>query len=611
MPPRRTGTRSNAVAGILLASIVALAAWAVLLALTGGVDLRSLGVRFSSRDPFRPALVAIVLGLVYAAAFPRRAEGEVARLRDATERLAPVLAIGMSLFTLILGLRFGTFVAGGPDPYGYVSQADLWVAGDLIIEQPLARQVPWPHADWTLAPLGYRPAVSGGAIVPTYAPGLPILMAMFKVSLAAFGMGPCGPYLVGPIAGALLSWLTYTIGRRLWSKTTGAGAAALIASSPAFVAALFAPMSDVPVATFFLAAAVLALSSVRARAFWAGLAISMAILVRPNLVPVAAVFAAYFSWRAQDWSTRLRTVALFGVGVLPGILAVAAINTHLYGAPWKSGYGELAALYSWRHATTNLGLYARWLIETQTPLVAAGVIPFLAWRRVPPEHQPGMILLAAVALVIWLSYLWYLPFDTWEYLRFLLVPISVILVLAVIGLNLLLSTRSGTWRQIIQAGVVVAVVGYQIGQVRDQALTRRWEGEAAYVSTGRFVADTLPRNAVLLSMIHSGSLRHYSGRLTIRYDWIDRHWWTRTLNALTALGYRPYVVLHDWEESGFRKHLGLAEAAAIPGAIIAEHRDPGVRVYDPLSLAEGSSVPMPIRAMTPCPCTSKDGVRPR
>ena len=70
--------------------------------------------------------------------------------------------------------------------------------------------MPWPHADYTFAPLGYRASLEGGGIAPTYAPGLPILMA-----LLIYPFGECGPYLVVPLLGALLVWVTYKIGERV------------------------------------------------------------------------------------------------------------------------------------------------------------------------------------------------------------------------------------------------------------------------------------------------------------------------------------------------------------------------------------------------------------
>jgi len=583
--------------------ITLLLIWTGVLAVSGGVDLHGVGLPLSSRNPSRPALAAIVLMLVYAAAFRQHTSADVATLQRAIERAGPALAVALSLLTPFLGLRFGSFVAGGADSYGYVSQADLWLAGDLIVEQPFTREFPWPHADWTFTPLGYRPALSGGAIVPIYAPGLPLLMALAKK-----GMGACGPYVVAPAFGALIVGLTYLLGARLISRGAGLGAAALLTSSPPFVASLVAPMGDVPVAGLLLAAVVLALSTIRARAFWTGLAVAAAILVRPNLMPLAVVFALYVWYRTKHRRERTIAVTLFGAGLLPAVLAIAIIHTHLYGAPWRAGYGDLSGLYSLQHAAANIVLYPKWLVQTATPFIAACLIPFAAWRRLPGDQRTHIVLLASLTVVVCLSYVFFLPHDSWDYLRFLLPAFPLMLVLAMLGCRMLFSGLPSPARTIALTTLVLLVVGYQVRFVRESMLLQRWEAESTFPSVGRFVDRTLPRNAVLLSMFHSGSIRHYSGRLTMRYDWLDREWWPRALDVLSARGYRPYVVLADWEEAVFRRQLGL-ESGQRFGAVVAELPGSVVRIYDPFEPVDLANGPVRIPPTIACPCTCEEGAR--
>jgi hypothetical protein len=51
------------------------------------------------------------------------------------------VALALALATAMLGIRFGTFAASGADSYGYVSQADRWLEGRLIVDEPLADEV--------------------------------------------------------------------------------------------------------------------------------------------------------------------------------------------------------------------------------------------------------------------------------------------------------------------------------------------------------------------------------------------------------------------------------------------------------------------------------------
>jgi hypothetical protein len=572
---------------ILAALVTGFAIWALVIVVTGGVDLRPFGLSFRSHDPLRPIILAFAGALAYAWLLGQALEARAAAAWAFAERWGLALALILSAVTLLLGLRYGTHVAGGADPYGYVSQADLWLRGALTTEQPLAGRLPWEHADWTLSPLGYRPSPTGGAIVPTYAPGLPILMALCKAIV-----GACGPYLVVPILGALTVFLTYVLGRKLTDAALGLAAASLLAASPAFLFMLMFPMSDVAVAAFFAAATVIALSDMRARSLWTGLALAVAMLIRPNLLPLAGIYGVYVCARAGSWRARVGEVALFAAGMLPSVIAIAWIHHTLYGSPLKSGYGTLSELYGWQHLWPNLSRYPRWLIETQTPLIGAMLIPLLRLRPFEEKRQPALVFLAAVTLGGWLSYLWYIHFQEheWWYLRFLLPVFPAMLVMAAMGCRALCTRVRPRCRAVVLAGLYVSVLAYQIGRVQDLAILRLWEGETVYPSVARYVERSTPPNAVLVSMLHSGSLRYYTGRLTLRYDWVGRDWWPRGLDTLSALGYRPYVVLSEFEEADFRRRFGFSGANG-PGRLVAELVHPSrVRVYDPLSL-EGTNGP--------------------
>src|SRR5712691_11378048 len=236
-----------------------------------------------------------------------------------------VLGIRVSSWEAYKPFRFGIFAAGGADAYGYVSQASLWAQGRLVTPDPLAEIEPvlGPAA----APLGYRLARTEGAIVPIYPPGLPLAMALaLKIA------GPSAVYYVVPILGGIAVWLTYILGARLEGPITGTIAAVLFAFSPLFIFHTLEPMSDVPVTTWWLLAWVFAISPSTWAPLGAGLAVSAAVLTRPNLVPLAIVLVAVVGANRP----RLPRLALFAAGSIPGCLIVAAINAHLYGSPLAS-----------------------------------------------------------------------------------------------------------------------------------------------------------------------------------------------------------------------------------------------------------------------------------
>src|SRR5688572_19285658 len=115
------------------------------------------------------------------------------RLGGRSDLAALVVASAAAVLVFWLGLAYGSRAATGADTFGYVSQAYLWLKGDLQLEQPLSRELPWPHQEQSLTPLGYRPGEVRHTIVPIYAPGVPLLMAGFELLFDA-----CGPYYVTP-----------------------------------------------------------------------------------------------------------------------------------------------------------------------------------------------------------------------------------------------------------------------------------------------------------------------------------------------------------------------------------------------------------------------------
>jgi hypothetical protein len=589
----------------ILALIAVLALWSLTVAVTAGFDLRPYGVPFKSTDPDRPAAAALALAAAYALAFRDDTRRHLAwvdvrarPLLHDVERRAPYIALAVALAIAFLGVKYGQPVAGGSDSYGYVSQADLFLARDLITEQPIATQVPWPDADATFAPLGYRPAAEvRGAIVPTYSAGLSVLMAIGKAIA-----GACGPYLVVPLLGGLMVWMTYWLGAMLWSPLLGLGAALLMATSPAFLFMLMNPMSDVAVSAVFTAALVTALSPWRTRAFWTGVLVSIAIFIRPNLVPLGAVYLGWLVLRAPGWNDRWRAALWFSAGGLPLILVIAALNNHLYGAPWNSGYGSLDQYYSWSYWIQNLVHYSRWLFETETAIVLLAAVPLVMVRRIEPGLRAALALLMVFAAAVWLAYLFYTPFDAWWYLRFLLPAFPAMFVLALIG-GVLLVTRVVRVPSVATLGIVIAVIVFalRVNDVRDRALLTLYRGAIVYASAADYVRTRLPDNAVIITVQHSGSIRYHAKRLTMRWDQLAPAWWPRALDVLAERGYRPYLLISFFEEAQLRRQFGFSEAEDGPGTLVAVMTDPDqIRIYDPLRESTGPPATIPI--VIPCPC---------
>jgi hypothetical protein len=66
-----------------------------------------------------------------------------------------------------VGLRWGSFVAGGSDSYCYLYQAERWASGRLQVPEPLALEAPWSNAPLAFEPVGHVPSPTVPvAIVP-------------------------------------------------------------------------------------------------------------------------------------------------------------------------------------------------------------------------------------------------------------------------------------------------------------------------------------------------------------------------------------------------------------------------------------------------------------
>jgi hypothetical protein len=475
---------------------------------------------------------------------------------------------------LYLAVTFGSTVAGGADQYSYVTQAGLWRTGTLQIHQDIVRDSPWPGAPETWTPLGFR-TIPGDptAIASVYPPGLPLLMALFQAVV-----GYCGAFLVVPCFAALTIWLTYQLGRQLFDAPhAGLVAAALVAASPVFLYQIMNAMSDVPVTAAWTLALLLVVSQ---RPLLSGLVVGAAITIRPNLAPLAGVFAVWLIL------TNRRSVFAFAAGVAPGLCAVLLVNWRMYGSPLTSGYGELGQYYAWAFAPANLRRYPVWIVDTQTPLVLLAVCLFVAPHLLPaPRVAHLRTLLGGIVGGVFLSYLFYTPFDAWWFLRFLLPMWPVIMLLTAVALEMLARRWTGRWSAAVVWAIVAAVGWRGVRLASDRSAFDLGWGDRRYVNVARFVAEHTEPDAVILSMQHSGSIRHYAGRLTLRFDLLDRAALDRAIAFLQSARRRPYIVLDGDEVPIFRARFsGRSRLAALDWTPMATLAAPAIFVFDPLDV---------------------------
>jgi len=103
------------------------------------------------------------------------------------------------------------------------------------------------------------------------------------------------------------------------------------------------------------------------------------------------------------------------------------------------------------------------------------------------------------------------------------------------------------------------------------------------------VAARTDPGAVMISVQHSGSLRLYAGRTTLRFDVLDPLWLDRTIEYLQSIGRRPYFVLDGGEVDAFKARFGAANRSGTldwpPLATLGS----AIAIDDPLDRRPGAS----------------------
>jgi hypothetical protein len=550
-------------------------------------------------------------------------------------RRPAAIAASAAIAAFIVGSVLGTHVAGGSDSSCYLNAARLLSRGSVALNQPLARAAPWANAAVTFAPSGFTSSrLDPSRLVPICSPGLPLAMAVFRTLRLS-------EFLVVPWLGALCVWLTYLVGRRIDRPLTGALSAMLLVCSPTFLYQIVQPMSDVPAATWWL----LAISWTIERedgsnsSWLAGLAASMALQTRPNLLPLAGVVAAYlFVMRAGHGG--LSGVTKFATGMVPGAVVLALLQRAMYGSPFATGYGDVNELMSVTNVIPNTQRYVGWLLVAHAgfPLLALGA-PVLMRRR-----RQAWLLLALSGTTL-ACYLPYVVFDDWWYTRFLLpaIPLLVILSVAVLvaiagrfaegfdsparsrsldpptvvspstlGLSSVedralrtgLSDRehprpsTGSGRaehgqereprlpaRVVSVACIVVLMILWINFARARHAFDLSDWEQHYYRAGIAVSTHVAGPAAIVTVRDSGSVQYHSGMPTVSWDTLEPGSLDQALMFVRDRGYPPYLLLEIDEEPAFRER--FSRASAIGNLDWPPRVQVGrtIRLYDPLDRA--------------------------
>ncbi len=491
----------------------------------------------------------------------------------------PVLAALVAAIALAaFGFRYGTYAAGGSDSSCYALMADAFASGHLQPSSALSTRAPWPNPSWTFAPGGFVPSpTSPAAAAPVCAPGFSLLLVPFVKTI-----GLDGVFWLTPLAGALLVWLSFLAARQLGGSAAGVMAAVLVAASPVVLFQVVQPMNDVTTAALWMGVFVAMISR---RWFAAGICCGLALLVRPNLLPLAVIAGFYALLESP------RAAAALTAGAAPFVLVIGWLNAELYGGPLRTGYGQAGNLFSMAVVPRNAARYLSWLVETQTVFPLLGfAAPFVSRGRT------RMIWLALTLIVTTAAiYFAYTPFDDWSYLRFLLPAITLLLVLAATVASRVTSTFVVSQRRfgmnpplttcLIVAVLTTGLAYFSVRSARSHLAFTMHALEQRYRSAAIVVRDRLPPDAAILTTWDSGAIRFHAQREAIVWDALDPTWLDRGMDWLRQNGHPPFILVESWEEPRFRNRFGERSSVGNLDWPPKFEVDRVVRIYDPLDRA--------------------------
>ena len=337
--------------------------------------------------------------------------------------------LALILATTAIYATYHVRVCGGLDSYGYVSASSLIASGHLTAPQPLVTYLPFESASTAVAPLGYVAGPDGHTEVPRFPawppdgdgavqdvwPDRAILRAAghgLRDDRADFSAraGYGWEYARGIVHGGDFRGRSAVC--RLQHSADERCARHVLAPGDTLAPALTSERLERTNANrrWIIDPAILA-----------GLCAGMAFLTRPVLLGAAGIIGIVTLDR--PWRETVR----YGATLLVFIVVQMVINHALYGDVLLSGYGPASYMFEFSHSrlAANLANFRQSLPYSHTPVI------WILWPGAGDfRRQKWAWQLSAVAAAAGFPYLFYLVFEGWESLRFLLPTIALVFILA-------------------------------------------------------------------------------------------------------------------------------------------------------------------------------------
>ncbi len=186
----------------------------------------------------------------------------------------------------------------------------------------------------------------------------------------------------------------------------------------------------------------------------------------------------------------------------------------------------------------------------------------------------------AFALALLGCYVFWIPFDSWPFLRFMLPAIPLLLVLSSAVLVSALQRFPLASRSAVAFVVCMLLGVWWVVKADHLGVFGIGISEQRYAAVGEQIGTSLPPNAAVITVIESGSVRMYGHRPTVRWDDLPREGLDGAVDRLRAAGYAPYLLLEDWEEPEFHEKFASNAAANTDRPPAIAYRGPiSVRVW--------------------------------
>jgi hypothetical protein len=238
-----------------------------------------------------------------------------------------------------------------------------------------------------------------------------------------------------------------------------------------------------------------------------------------------------------------------------------AVNTVLYGDPLTSGYGQSANLFAVDVVPRNLLAYGKWLLIVNTPLLILLLVA--AWFVVDRRF---FVICGSVCLAVSLPYILYVfEADDWEMLRFVLPGLVFVVMLAAMAAAALAQRYTpAPVASLLVLALAGSVAAASYDFLQGRGVFRLRVVESKYPAVAAWVERNTAADAIVLASLHSGSVRHYSGRATLRWDQLPSGRLAPTISAIVERNRSVFLVLDGTSErEQFARRFGATPGVQI------------------------------------------------